>query len=356
MNILQTTRAALLVVAAAALAACSATDDIATTGDNDAGGRLVIRIDEGTRVVNKPNSLASYFEQGDQIGIIIVKAGTQLDANTLSGTLSNGVWFANVPFTYNNGGLLSAPAGTDTHWPDKQQLANVDVYAYYPYSAQLTAFPTITSHVMLDQRSGRTAELLRAKTAGVQSGKVVALTFQHSMAIVQLKMSQAQYDALGGDKSVKMVDVHTGGTSDATDPDGNIANDNETGDINMQHYTDGNGNHYFRALVPEQTLPADKDLFRYTEKTGSGSGSGSGQGAGTGSGGNVDGTTDFGKPGTDLNIQKGTTTTTDISGNPDAGPKDNSGSGSGSGTGGDGSGTSVTSGNGGITTTPYGEV
>lgn len=101
--------------------------------------------------INKGAAGSTTFQQGDLVGIFLVRTGTDLATikavadKTYDGTGASPVVLANVPYQYQADGRLLYWDGTQTgklYWPSDNTynngLAAYTTYAYYPYKAGTT--------------------------------------------------------------------------------------------------------------------------------------------------------------------------------------------------------------------------
>ena len=181
------------------LAACSR-EDLAGTTDNgpEDADATEIRFEIGftpqtaTRVATSADALFKCtWEDGDAIGIYAVEHGERLAAA--------GNPIHNVKMTYSTSG--AAQWSGRAYWPaaDGRKL---DFYAYYPYDPSFTD-PTksLEFSAKTDQSAvtgGRShfslSDLMMANqnnNTGYGRGETVALSFEHLMAMVQVKVSSS---------------------------------------------------------------------------------------------------------------------------------------------------------------------
>lgn len=215
-----------------------------------------------TRVITSP-TYESTFENGDEIGVFIVKGS--------GGLQSSGNWVDNMKLTYNNG-TWSLP--TTLYYPTGDDLLHF--YAYYPHKVSVVDALNMNIVGLTDQSSAANllkSDLLSASTlnvgknsnpvqlnfshvltmvelsvsgggAGAQMSSEVAVTLEGCIPNVSLNLSTKAANASGGVTSVKMRRVE------------------QSGDANyLTRYT-------YRAFVPTQTVFTGAELFRFSQTQG----------------------------------------------------------------------------------------
>ena len=133
--------------------------------------------------VNTLHNFTSLWENGDKIGLYIVKGGGSLQPS--------GNYADNVEFTHNGGAWT---ASTPLHYPNDGD--NLSFYAYYPYNASMSNPNAYTFNVPTDQRSNdgehyKKNDFLWAKLDNVpKSDNAVALQFSHALAMIEIAISK----------------------------------------------------------------------------------------------------------------------------------------------------------------------
>ena len=193
----------LLMGAAAMMGACSSDDTPeVTTGDNEIA--FVCSYDNETRATD------TKFEDRDRIGVYITEQGTplQLGGNELN----------NEQFVYNGSAWTAV---RKAYWNKGKH----DVYAYYPYSADVNDIMEYSFEVADDQSTheGYTAsDFLWANVTGVKaSASPVSLKFSHCMSKVVVKLEKgSDYEGeiptdcevyIHNMVGTAMIDLSTGG-------------------------------------------------------------------------------------------------------------------------------------------------
>lgn len=190
-----------------ALTACNADEDITADGANNTpGGELTLLAnDDDTRVAINDNEKTSVFQDGDEVGIFIVRKNTTADEINAGANHSTAedtkVWKKNMKTTYRSSDKRLMPDTAEgTKWPTYEYDrtgAEYDVYAYYPYQAGLTDITQISGTVATDQRQTGNAGLQGAfvfAQATVKFGEDIRLTFRHALSLIDVKLRQAQID------------------------------------------------------------------------------------------------------------------------------------------------------------------
>lgn len=193
----------LLMGAAAMMGACSSdeTPEV-TTGDNEIA--FVCSYDNDTRATD------TKFENLDKIGVYMTEQDIplQLGGNELN----------NEQFGYNGSAWTAA---RKAYWNNGMH----NVYAYYPYSAEVNDIQEYTFDVATDQSTHEkytASDFLWANKTGVEaSASPVSLKFSHRMskAVVRLEKGDDYEGQIPGDCEVyihstvgtAMIDLSTGG-------------------------------------------------------------------------------------------------------------------------------------------------
>lgn len=194
-----------------------------------------------TKVFTNPFYLTSSWQNGDKIGVYIVKSGGALQA---SGNYAN-----NVEFTYNGGTWTPA---TPQYYPNDGD--NLSFYAYYPYDAGMTNPNAYTFNVPTDQAYNNGEyymknDFLWAKQENIiKSDNAVALQFSHALAMIEI----AIIDNVGPPPIVNLLEV-------VTDCKINLGIQNITpgstkSTIQMWRRLTDNTTYFRNALVPPQTM------------------------------------------------------------------------------------------------------
>lgn len=188
----------LFVAAVLCFAACSSEPAIFSPSDEPARIRIVPTI--ATRVTG------THFDEGDQIGVSLYKAGTSL-------------FLDNKCFTYAGSSFTAA----DARWYSETAQTSTLV-AYYPYNA--TGLPQ-TFRIQSDQRGDaltRSDLLAACRTDAAPTGEAVALTFRHLLALIDITVTapasaQIEKIAVKGFTPAATVDLQAlTATVSASDP------------------------------------------------------------------------------------------------------------------------------------------
>lgn len=183
----------------------------------------------------------SSWENGDKIGVYIVKGGGTLQAS--------GNYADNVQFTYNSGTWTTT---TPQYYPNDG--GTLSFYAYYPYDAGMTNPLAYTFNVPIDQASNngenyKKNDFLWAKLENVlKSNNAVALQFSHALAMVEIAITDNSYNL----PIVNLLETITNCTINLTNQSITPGSTKSTIQMWRRHavnYT------FFRwALVPPQTM------------------------------------------------------------------------------------------------------
>lgn len=183
----------------------------------------------------------STWQNGDKIGVYIVKGGGTLQAS--------GNYADNVQFTYNSGTWTTT---TPQYYPNDGAI--LSFYAYYPYDAGMSNPNAYAFNVPVDQVSNngeyyKKNDFLWAKLANVsKSNNAVAMQFSHALAMIEIAIS----DNVPTQPSVNLLEA-------VTDCTINLANQSITpgstkSTIQMWRRHTVNDTFFRWALVPPQTM------------------------------------------------------------------------------------------------------
>lgn len=210
----------------------------------------------------------STFEEGDQIGVFIVKGNAGLKAS--------GNWLDNASMTYrNNRWVFDLPSG-NVYYPSDGDL--LSFYAYYPYTANLPDATNFTFTINSDQRTKENyakSHLLTASTLHVSKSKdrPVKLLFDHAVALVELRTREGGVGAGLSNKVVTTMEaVQNEVRLDLST--GEITPTDNKATITMHRVEQEGDDNYltvytYRAFVPKQKVLAKTELFRFSETAGS---------------------------------------------------------------------------------------
>lgn len=208
----------------------------------------------------------STWTNGDEVGIYIVKGN--------GGLQTSGNWVDNMKMIYNNGNwTYTFPSGTGYYPLDGDKL---HFYAYYPYVSGLTDATNFTFSVQADQRTAANlskSDLLMASKPNVgKNGSPVQLVFSHVMTMVEMSATSG---SVGGQLSASVVPTLEGCRTNITAnlATGTVSASGSAVAVTMYRVEQsGDANYYtsytYRALVPEQNVPAGTEMFRFTQTQG----------------------------------------------------------------------------------------
>lgn len=191
--------------------------------------------------VNTAFNFNSTWQNGDKIGVYIVKGGGTL--------LQSGNYADNVEFTYSGGTWIPA---TPQYYPNDG--GNLSFYAYYPYDSGMSNPNAYTFNVPTDQAFNdgeyyKKNDFLWAKLENVtKSNNAVPLQFSHALAMIEIAIT----DNVNTAPSVNLLEA-------VTDCTINLANQSITpgsskSTIQMWKRHTRNLTAFRWALVPPQTM------------------------------------------------------------------------------------------------------
>jgi len=179
---------AILLAGIAILASCDRGDtsiDLKVIGDKIKFEIGFAGSDNGLQTrATTDNLFNSTWENGDEIGIFAIR-----HANGHTGTLSaSGNYIHNGKLTYNNGEWMPE---TQLYYPGGGY--ELDFYAYYPYDATAINPLDIAFKVKTDQYTtagfDKSDFMMAAPSLNVTSGQPVDIRFGHSLALLQVEIT-----------------------------------------------------------------------------------------------------------------------------------------------------------------------
>ena len=206
---------------------------------------------------NNKSDLHAAFTALDSIGIFAVPAGQLLQA---SGNIIH-----NIKIVYDGTNWQG-----DISWPSG--VNNLDFYAYYPYSAQMTnptnyQFSIKTDQTSIDNFVG--SDLMAARAMNTTNSNYVNLTFRHQLSLLQIEipLHSTAYPDMNVDESLQIMlnRLNTTGMF-------NLATQQFTSNssiysairpyrVEKPTSTDYKTSFTYRAIVPTQTLVANQPLI-----------------------------------------------------------------------------------------------
>ena len=239
------------------LAACSNEDELTEIqSGSSAGGEINFQIGFENEVkVSTDANFKSKFEEGDQIGLFIVKSGESIKPS--------GNYEDNRKLTYNSG--IWTLEGDKIYAP--VDGSSLSYYAYYPYVAG-TDPTTMIFGVKNDQSQDGMydiSDLLLSKAEN-QTKATVSLQFAHALSLIQIEVVKGA-NMVSFDSTLKAI-LHNTQTSANVDlVNGSATSINTTlQDIVMSRVETESG-YIYRALVPAQTIAANTELFTFVQET-----------------------------------------------------------------------------------------
>ncbi|MBB4037247.1 hypothetical protein GGR21_003164 [Dysgonomonas hofstadii] len=198
----------------------------------------------------------SIFENGDEVGLFVVKEGEILQAT--------GNYEDNRKLVYN--GTNWQLEGDDIFYPTDG--TNLSVYAYYPY--QDGTNPTdLAFEAGTDQNNAAgysASDFLLAKAEN-QTEANINLPFSHTMALIHVEVVRGKN--LASITSALEMNLHSCMTSFISDWS-TLKATVKTGtvnDIKMLRVENSLNAHIYRALVPAQTIVSGTKLFSFVQTT-----------------------------------------------------------------------------------------
>ena len=207
------------------------------------------------------NSYNCTFENGDEIGVFIVKGS--------GGLQSSDNWVDNMKMSYNNGNWTYILPTDREYYPIGETL---DFYAYYPYQSSIDPLNMLFP-VQTDQSSkvnfGKSYLLTAVEMNMSNSGNPVRLQFSQALTMIELtvisggdgaKMTDRVTVTLEGCKSQLDMNLSTG-TATAS------GSATAIGMYRMEQPDDANyrTSYTYRALIPAQDVAANTELFKFTQ-------------------------------------------------------------------------------------------
>lgn len=196
----------------------------------------------------------STFENGDEVGLFVVKEGETL--------IASGNYEDNRKLVYN--GTEWKLEGEDIFYPTDG--TNLSVYAYYPYQDDTN--PTdLAFEAETDQSNAAgysTSDFLLAKAEN-QTEANINLSFAHTMALIHVEVVRGKN--LASITSAMEVNLHNNVTSFLADwSTGKVAVQPGTAqDIKMLRVENSLNAHIYRALVPAQKIASGTKLFSFVQ-------------------------------------------------------------------------------------------
>lgn len=243
------------------LAGCSSEDEFMDTqspeqsGEN---GEIVFNIGFGDQLrVSTDADFKSKFEDGDQIGVFIVKGGEPIKPS--------GNYEDNRKLTYSagewtlDGNKIYAPVDG----------SSLNVYAYYPYAAGVD--PTAMIFGVKDNQAQAgmydASDFLLAKAENQLKGSV-NLQFTHALSLIQVEIVKGT-NMPSFDNSLTVILQNRFTSADIDIVNGTaVAKNAATQPITMLRVETGVATTYiYRALVPAQTIAAGTELFAFVQET-----------------------------------------------------------------------------------------
>lgn len=205
---------------------------------------LQVAVESETRVSE------TSFDDGDRVGVFVMcrKDGQALP---LSGA---DAYVANRLFVY-EGAMLSAKE--IVYYPEEE--SDMDVYAYYPYSGEVSSVSAYPFRVAADQSevsNYKSSDFLWAKgTVDYHAAGNANLVFGHRMSRMEIRLRAGE-----GVASLEGAEVVVAGVALASEVHlgtGEVTATGECGEVIPFHATDR-----YRVLVPPQHVEGGKKLIR----------------------------------------------------------------------------------------------
>lgn len=227
------------------LCSCSSEDDNLLPDPQD-DGRIkfemnFVKEEENRLKVNTATNFTSSWQNGDKIGVYIVKGGGAL--------LPSGNYADNIEFTYSGGTWTTT---TPQYYPNDGD--NLSFYAYYPYDAGMSNPNAYNFNVPIDQASNngeyyKKNDFLWAKLENItKSDNAIALQFSHALAMIEIKIIENAYTP----PAVNLLEAVTDCTINLANQ--SITHGNIKNVIQMWRSHSVNFTFYSWALLPPQTM------------------------------------------------------------------------------------------------------
>lgn len=155
---------------------------------------------------------ASGFEANDNVGVYVSSTGTlAISGNTLD----------NEAFTYSSGNI-TAPAGKEVYWDSED--ARLSVFAYYPYSENVSSVTAYPFSVAIDQSVETDfydSDFITAQVTNIAPQTTpVNLAFSHSLSRINVSLQAGDGitadELAAAEKSLSFVGLVADGTIDLT--------------------------------------------------------------------------------------------------------------------------------------------
>ncbi len=198
------------------------------------------------------------WESGDQVGIIVTFDNAMLEEYRYNNLY-------NVSFTDPEQGELTADSADDKIYYPIDEEQYVDFYAYYPYSASVTAANESYAVSIADQSSPKAIDFMEASTRDSggynKYNQSVPLTFSRNMAKISLQLKAGEQVDLSEITAVRLEGFYTSATyALTTNSFGNLAGE----DVAITPYIEGE-NLYSAILIPEN---ATSHIIYFTSSLG----------------------------------------------------------------------------------------
>ncbi len=203
---------------------------------------------------------ASGFETGDQVGVYVSSTGSLAQ----SGNLND-----NVAYTYANGNL-TAPVGQEVYW--EKESTQLNIYAYYPYSAGLSSVSAFPFTVKSDQSSADNfynSDIITAQEKNVVAQEeAVMLSFDHVLSKINIKLIAGEgittNELASADKTFSIKGLVTNGEINLEDGTAQAGTNKST----ISPYTD-DGLNYMAIVYPQEgtlslMLELDNEIYTYS--------------------------------------------------------------------------------------------
>ena len=207
------------------------------------------------------NDFMSQFSIDDSIGVFAVPMGQPLQS-------SNNL-IHNIKITYNGSEWQG-----DLVWPEG--VANLDFYAYYPYSSTMSNPTNYRFTVEGDQSdiNGFSAShLMSSKQLGVATGDIVNLNFNHLLTLVQIEIpsvSTSDPDLYVDENMQVMLNrLNAAGTfnlaANTFQTDGTTFSGIRPYRVERTNQNNYKNTFTYRALIPAQTILADQPILMLSQ-------------------------------------------------------------------------------------------
>lgn len=207
---------------------------------------------------NEPHTRATdnLFETGDQIGIYVVK---RINPDIPGVLEPSGNYADNKLYVIDNNGQLQPYDNSDKIYLSSNDNDVYDFYAFYPYQTiRNKEFSYSVSCNQNEKFSYQLSDLMQSKVLNIRNtNNRINLVFRHLMALIELHFKKENEFTV---TDVRMLDCNR--KSQINIQTGETTAVSNTATINMYKYGETETNYIYRALIPEQIIKNNKQIFQ----------------------------------------------------------------------------------------------